>query len=443
MSARRFLDEVRTLDPIARTGRVRRILPTYVEADGPGAPLGALCRIEAMPSADGSGPTSILAEVAGVHRDFITLAPIEDGPATFSGARVTALTTADSAPVGDDFLGRAVDPLGRPIDGGKPIRASRHVSLDGSPTSPLARTSPTTVMETGIRAIDGLLTLGHGQRIGVFAAAGVGKTSLMTQLAQQVGADRCVICLVGERGREVEALWTQGLSDEARARTTLVAATSDQPAAMRVRAGRYALALAEHWRREDKQVLLLLDSVTRLAMAMREVGLAAGEPPTVRAYTPGVFAAIPRLVERCGALKSGGAITAVMTVLSESDEIDDPVSEMMKSLLDGHIILSRSLAEQGHFPAIDVPRSISRLASSLVSERHRDAAVKAIGLLSTYETSRTLIETGVYVRGANPDIDRALDKRPRLQDFLRQRQRDHSALNATTDALMALHREAG
>jgi len=257
----------------------------------------------------------------------------------------------------------------------------------------------------------------------------------MPRIAKQVDADRCVICLVGERGREVEALWSRGLSDEAKARTTLVAATSDQTAAMRVRAGEYALTLAGHWRDQGHHVLLVLDSVTRLAMAMREIGLAAGEPPTVRAYTPGVFAAIPRLVERCGALKSGGAITAIMTVLSETDEVDDPISEMIKSVVDGHIILSRGLAEQGHYPAIDIPRSVSRLAGGLMNEKHRRDAQRAIAMLSTYDTSRTLIETGVYVAGANPEIDRCLERRPALMGFLGQTQSDRTPFATSCAAL--------
>ena len=259
-------------------------------------------------------------------------------------------------PVGDAFLGRAVDALGRPIDGRPAVATHRRGRLRGEAIPPLGRLSPRERLETGIRAIDCLLTIGRGQRVGLFAAAGVGKTSLMAQLARQVDADRCVICLVGERGREVEALWSDGLTEESRARTR--AGRGDlRPVGGDARPGLRPGARARRSlaRARAIHVVLLLDSVTRLAMAMREIGLAAGEPPTVRAYTPSVFATIPKLVERCGALRAGGAITALMTVLAETDDVDDPVSEMMKSLLDGHIILSRSLAEQGHFPAIDVP----------------------------------------------------------------------------------------
>jgi len=419
-----FLQSLRGADLVGRTGQVRKILPTYLEADGPAMAPGSLCYLETASSQEA------LVKVVSVNRRSVILAPFDDHAPSFSGARVTACVDADTVPLGDAFLGRAVDALARPIDDMSPVAADVRAAIKGMPTTPLKRVSPKRVLETGVRAIDGLLTLGHGQRIGVFAASGVGKTSLMAQLAQQVKADRCVICLVGERGREVESLWSEGLSPAAKAKTTLVAATSDETAAMRVRACDYALALADHWRAQGQHVLLLLDSVTRLAMAMREIGLAAGEPPTVRAYTPSVFAAIPKLVERCGALKSGGSITAIMTVLSETDDVDDPVSEMMKSLLDGHIILSRTLAELGHFPAIDVPRSISRLAGGLMAEPHRKDAQLAVQLLSTYESSRTLIEAGVYVPGSNPDIDQALERRPALMQYLRQGQTDHTPFEA-------------
>lgn len=428
-----LIERIRDADLIGRTGKVTRILPTFVEANGPALPLGALCTIETRNG--GPSGASILAEVVGVHPTSVILAPFTAGAQTFSGAQVKACADADSVPVGDGFLGRAVDALGRPIDGGAPVFAQARRSLAGGETTPMDRISPKEILETGVRAIDGLLTLGRGQRVGVFAAAGVGKTSLLGQLARQVEVDRCVICLVGERGREVEALWNQTLSPEAKRKTVLVAATSDQAAAMRVRASDYALALAEHWRERGHHVLLLVDSVTRLAMAMRELGLAAGEPPTVRAYTPGVFAAIPRLVERCGALQSGGAISAIMTVLAETDDVDDPISEVLKSLVDGHIVLSRELAEQGHFPAIDVPRSVSRLAQSLADKNHHAAATAATALLSTYQSSKTLIESGVYVRGASVEIDRSLDRRPKLQAFLKQRLDERSQLLATIEGL--------
>lgn len=424
---------LRSADPILRTGRVRKILPTHIEADGPGVALGTLCEIEAMP---GDDVRSFQAEVVRVDRDSITLTPLEDSRPTFGGALVTASAQSNNVAVGEPFLGRVVDALGRPIDGAGSIRGGHLVSLRSGTVSPLNRNSPQNLLETGIRAIDSVLTLGRGQRIGIFAASGVGKTSLMTQIARQVASDVTIICLVGERGREVEAIWNHRLDEKARSKSILVAATSDQSASLRVRAGHYALAQAEYWRARGKHVLLLLDSITRLAMAMREIGLAAGEPPTVRAYTPSVFAAIPKIVEKCGAVKSGGAISAIMTVLSENDEIEDPVCELMKSLLDGHIVLSRSLAEQGHFPAIDIPRSISRQAENLVPSPQRRQALQILEWLSKYEASQTLVDTGLYTKGSNEIIDRAVERFPHIIKFLKQ-DRDYCSPIASTNALLA------
>jgi flagellum-specific ATP synthase len=435
MSAHPMLQRLRSVDPVLRTGRVRKIMATAIEADGPNVSLGTLCEVEARSDA---GPRAFKAEVVRVDRESIILSPFEDGVPTFSGALVKASPRADRVPAGFAFLGRAVDALGRPSDGLGPIGADQFVPLHGAITSPLDRTTPAEILQTGIRAIDGLLTLGVGQRVGIFAASGVGKTSLITQLARHVNADIAILCLVGERGREVEAIWNGALDRETRARSTLVAATSDQSAAMRVRAGHYALALAEYWRDRGKHVLLLLDSATRLAMALREVGLAAGEPPTVRAYTPNVFAAIPKMVERCGALKAGGAITAIMTVLSETDDVDDPVCELMKSLLDGHLILSRTLSEQSHFPAIDVCRSVSRQSEDLADKPHRADALRVLEWMSLQQSSRTLVDTGLYVKGANPRLDQALERHPDIVRFLRQGRDEHATLPSTLSALSIL-----
>ena len=335
---------------------------------------------------------------------------------------------------GDGFAGRAVDALGLPIDGCGAILDAVPVPA-GEVARPLDRVDPHQRLTTGIRAIDGLLTLGVGQRIGIFAASGVGKTSLVDQLARQIDYDRCVLCLVGERGREVSGLWKTIGQGPNGARVAMVAATSDQSPVLRVRAVDQALAIAEYWRGQGEHVVLLLDSVTRLAMALREIGLAAGSPPTVRAYTPNVFAALPRLVERCGAVSGQGAITAIMTVLSETDDVDDPIVELMKSLLDGHIVLSRSLAEQGHFPAIDVLRSVSRQASRLVDGDHQVAMRDAVALLAAYDESRVMIESGVYRARSNDRVDRAIAARDGLNAFLCQPSGEAVATPATLAAL--------
>lgn len=438
MPAKALLERIRTADLVSRTGHVRRIMPTFIEADGPAVPLGTLCTIACGPA----GARPVVAEVTRIDREAIILSPFEDRPSTFAGATVTALSTGAQVPVGTNLMGRAIDALGQHIDGGKAIATAEFRAVVGAAADTMARVTSPQPVETGIRAIDGLLTLGVGQRIGLFAASGVGKTSLINQIARQTRADRIILCLVGERGREVEALWSRELPADMRSRATLVAATSDQSAAMRARAPQVALAQAEYWRDRGDHVLLIMDSVTRLAMALREIGLAAGEPPTVRAYTPSVFAAIPRLVERCGAIAQGGAITAIMTVLAETDELDDPICEMMKSLLDGHILLSRSLAEQGHFPAIDVPRSVSRLASGLVSAEQRRAAVAMTADLSTYEGARTMIESGIYAAGADRRIDRAISARPAILGFLKQGQDQAVALEASLKALVELERSS-
>ncbi|HEY4116137.1 MAG TPA: FliI/YscN family ATPase [Rhizomicrobium sp.] len=435
MSLHPFQQQLRAADPVLRTGRVRQIMPTHIEADGPAAPLGALCEIE---TSSGIGTSRMRAEVVRVSANSIVLSPFEDNLPTFSGARVTALHNADRVPVGKGFLGRAVDAFGQPADDKGAISSDAFLPLRGKPASPLEKTSPSEPLQTGIRAIDGLLTLGKGQRVGIFAASGVGKTSLLAQLMQQVEADVTILCLVGERGREADAIWNEALDETARARATLVAATSDQSAAMRVRSGNYALALAEYWRDRGKHVLLLLDSATRLALALREIGLAAGEPPTVRAYTPNVFASMPKMVERCGAVKNGGAITAILTVLSETDDVDDPVCELMKSLLDGHIVLSRTLAEQGQFPAIDICRSISRQAEDLVSQAQRANAMQVLEWLSLLQTSRTLVDAGLYVKGSNPRIDTAIERQKEIVRFLKQGRDERASLESAHMAVASL-----
>jgi len=414
----RFVAAIRNVDPVRRIGAVTRVMPTFIEADGPGVPLGSLCSI-------GTDRTqAVLAEVVNVELGRVTLAPYSPVSSTRIGDEVCALQLGANIPVGPAYIGRVIDPLSRPLDGGAPLAAhaapAAYWPLAGIGTAPLERTSPDTPLPTGIRALDALLTLGVGQRAGIFAGSGVGKTTLLGSLTRNIEADVCVLCLVGERGREAEEFWHRTLTDTTRARSTLVVATSDQPAVMRARSVLVALSLAEYFRAQGAHVLLMLDSVTRYALALREIGLAAGEPPTVRAYTPSVFAALPKIVERCGALKSGGAITALMTVLTETDEIDDPMAETMRALLDGHLVLTRELAEQGHFPAIQVPRSVSRVFQHVTNAAQRTLATDAIAQLALYESSKTLVESGLYAAGSNPQLDRALRLRSALIAFLRQ-----------------------
>ncbi len=430
MTEHRFLDRMRDAELVRPAGFVRKVAHGYFEASGPACTVGDLCEVEGEAGA-------VLAEVAAVDDAGLILVPLEQRRQVRLAARVRALASGGEVAVGEGFAGRAIDALGRPFDGGAAIAAAARVPLAGSVPRPLDRAAPARKVTTGIRAIDGLLTLGEGQRVGIFAAAGVGKTSLLEQLAGQIECDRCVLCLVGERGREVEGIWRGIASRDDAARFTLVAATSDETAALRARSANVALCLAEYWRDRGEHVLLVIDSVTRLAMALREIGLAAGEPPTVRAYTPNVFAALPRLVERCGATRAGGAITAVMTVLAETDDVDDPIVEVTKSLLDGHIVLSRTLAERGHFPAIDVSRSISRQAARLMESGHAAAARGAVSRLGVYDEARVMIESGVYKNGANPEIDQAIATRARLTAFLCQGQGERSSFADTLSGLQA------
>jgi flagellum-specific ATP synthase len=410
-----YVSAMRRVDPVTRLGTVTRVMPTFIEADGPGVPLGSLCTLGRPDAQQG------LAEVVKVEVGRVTLVPYTASSSLCVGDTVRATRVGATMPMGPAYLGRVIDPLGRPLDGGAPILANETSwPLAGIATPPLERVSPSRPLQTGVRVLDSLLTLGIGQRVGIFAGSGVGKTTLLSSLASHVEADVCVLCLVGERGREAEEFWHRSLSETARARSTMVVATSDQPAVMRARSVLVALSLAEYFRSRGSHVLLLLDSATRYALALREIGLAAGEPPTVRAYTPGVFAALPKVVERCGALKGSGAITALMTVLTETDDVDDPMAETMRALLDGHIVLTRELAEQGHFPAIQVARSVSRVMPYVTRPEDRQLAADVIAQLALHESSRTLIESGLYAAGSNPALDRALRLRSALTGFLRQ-----------------------
>lgn len=423
-------------EPFPAAGRVCRIAAGAVEADGPDLSVGAHCEI--VPASSTGVP--VRAQVVAVSAGKIVLAPFEPVNQLRLGDTVMGIEGASAAAVGAGFAGRAIDALGRPIDAGTPIAGRR---LNGRPPGVLDRASPARPLQTGIKVIDGLLTVGHGQRMGIFAASGVGKTRLVEQIIAQSMCARVVLCLVGERGREVEALWGAVASSANPARFTLVAATSDELAPMRVQAVEQALALAEHWRGEGEDVLLIVDSLTRYAMALREIGLMAGEPPMLRAYTPNIFRELPMIVERCGAACGKGSITAFFTVLSENDDVDDPLVEVVKSLLDGHIVLSRRLAQAGHFPAIDVGKSISRLFDRLVDDAHAAAATQCRALLARYEESRILIESGMYKAGTDRDLDTAISTRAAINTFARQKSSESVPAATSRQALLALTPEVG
>lgn len=394
-------------------GAVLRVNSGTVVADGPSACVGDFCVIS-----DGGTRRNVTAEVVAIDHETITLVPLERGDPIRPGARVILDRSNQSAPVGDAFAGRAVDAFGRPIDGLGSLLSKDSSSLAGRVLPPMARQEMGPLLPSGFACIDTLTPIGRGQRIGIFAASGVGKTTLIRRLSETIDCDHCVVCLVGERGKEVEQTWRHLSARPDRERFTVVAATSDQTASKRVQAVWQALALAEHWRDRGRHVLLLVDSVTRLALALREIGLSAGEPPTARAFTPNVFAALPLLVERCGAAKAGGAITGVFSVLCETDDADDPIAETMKSLLDGHIILSRRLAAQGQWPALDPLRSISRQSDFILDRDISAKARRIIELLARYDEGQVMIESGVYRSGTDPVLDLAINARPQIMAFL-------------------------
>lgn len=434
--AARLLDTVRSADWIKRTGRIRRSIGLTVESEGPDARLGEICEI----SSRAHGACS-LAEVVGFSEGRVLLMPYEDLVGIESGSEVMATGETAHANAGEHLLGRVIDGFGLPLDGRPLSTAGVKYPLYPPPINPLERGSISEVLECGVRAIDTLLTIARGQRVGIFSGSGVGKSTVLGMIARQVKADVSVIALIGERGREVKSFVENGLSPESRARSVVVAATSDQPALVRRRAAFLATAIAEYFRDQGLHVCLTMDSVTRIAMAQREIGLASGELPTARAYTPSVFALLPKLLERGGVAANGGSLTALYTVLVEGDDMADPIADTVRSILDGHIVLSRAVAQRARFPAIDITQSISRLASSIVTAEERKLIEEAVKAIAQYESSRDLIEVGAYRAGTNPQVDRAIKLVPELEKFIAQRPDEAEPRAAAMARLQSLIRE--
>lgn len=378
----------------------------------------------------------LAAECAGASGPHSYLAVLDRG-AIIAGARVHASGRPPSAPVGRALLGRVLDGLGRPMDGGPEPAGIRWVSGYAEPPHPLEREPITAALPCGVRAIDGLLTLGRGQRVGVFAGSGVGKSTLLGMLARGTAADITVIALIGERGREVRDFIEHDLGAEALQRCVVVASTGDNPAAMRLCAARTATAIAEAFRAEGLNVLLLFDSLTRVAMAQREVGLAAGEPPTTKGYPPSVFSLLPHLMERAGPAATG-SITAIYTVLVDGEDMDEPIADLARATLDGHIVLRRTLASAGHYPPIDVLGSVSRLMDRVAAPAHKDAAQRLRQLLAAHADARDLISIGAYVRGSDSLVDRAIDLVPEVNRFLRQPPLEVTPFEEAVAALRAI-----
>lgn len=400
----------------AEFGRVQSVVGLLVEASEIQAAVGELCYIyESM------DPKSrrIKAEVVGVRGRTSVLMPLEQIAGLRAGCLVQRAALPLTVPVGNALLGRVIDANGHPLDGGGPLILREERPVHSEPPSPLTRRMIEDKLHTGVRAIDAFMTMGEGQRVGIFAGSGVGKSTLLGMIARQAEADVNVIALIGERGREVQEFIVDNLGTEGLKRSVVVAVTGDQAAMSRVKGASVAFAIAEFFRDQGKNVLLMMDSVTRVAMAQREIGLAIGEPPTTRGYTPSVFALLPRLLERAGP-GATGSITGIFTVLVDGDDMNEPVGDAVRGILDGHIVLSRKLAHAGHFPAIDVPASVSRLMGRVATKEAQQAALEARRLLSAYRDAEDLIRIGAYAVGSNPEVDRARDLKDELDGFLRQ-----------------------
>ncbi|MDB5914970.1 MAG: FliI/YscN family ATPase [Ramlibacter sp.] len=402
---------------VQRIGWVRRLQGLAIEAEGPDVDVGEMCHV--LPRKEGSAG-AVLAEVVGLEPGRVLLMPYAGLKGIGAGSRVVALGHGATIGVGPALLGRVVNGFGEPLDGGAPPRLMRRIALQAPSWSPMTRPRITRVLETGVRAVDGLLTIGEGQRLGIFAGSGVGKSSLLGMITRHARSDINVIAMIGERGREVREFVEEQLGQDGLGRSVVVVATADQPALARIRAAHAAVAIAAYFSDCGQRVLLTMDSITRLAMARREVGLAAGEPATARGYTPSVFSELPRICERCGTSAGGGSVTALLTVLVEGDDLNEPVSDSLRAILDGHVVLSRDLAQQGHYPPIDVLKSASRLMNDLVDATERSLVAEAIRHLAVLDKSRQLVELGAYVKGSHAALDAALALEPALFGWLRQ-----------------------
>lgn len=420
------------LPRFAGYGRTTRVIGLVIEAVGLDVALGELCRVSSL-----SEDASVLAEVVGFHERGVLLMPLGGLEGVHPGSAVEPLGRSFGVDVGPGMLGRVLNGLGQPIDGLGPLGPTERVPLNADPLNPLARDTITEPFSTGVRAIDGVLTLGRGQRVGIFAGSGVGKSTLLGMIARHAEADVNVIALLGERGREVRDFLENALGAEGLSRSIVVVATGDEAALVRARGALVATSIAEYFRDQGKHVLLMVDSVTRVAMAWREIGLAVGEPPTTKGYPPSVFAALPRLLERAGNA-AGGGITGIYTVLVEGDDFNEPIADAARSILDGHIVLSRRLAHAGHFPAIEVLESASRVRNHIISEEQRRAADELQRLLAVYREKEDLIAVGAYQAGSDPLVDRSIRMREPIQSFLMQRPDEPSALAETRERLLSL-----
>mgnify|MGYP006275275335 CR=1 FL=1 len=404
------------LEPARTFGKVCKVVGLVVEGQGLKAPLGAMCRL--IPE-DGNEANAINAEVVGFREGRVLFMPYGDMRGIRPGSLIQNAAMPPLFPVGERYLGQTLDAFGLPLNRDLEISPRKYYPIYAEPLNPLKRPRIEEPLDVGVRAINGLLTLGKGQRIGIMAGSGVGKSTMMGMIARYTKADVNVIALVGERGREVLEFMEKDLGPEGMARSVLVVATSDQSPLIRMRAAYSATAVAEYFRDQGKDVVMMMDSVTRFAMAAREVGLAAGEPPTTKGYTPSVFAQLPRLLERTGKNEKG-SITGIYTVLVDGDDFNEPIADAVRSILDGHIVLTRELADQGHYPSIDILKSISRLRADIVSNEVQENGRKLISNLATFKRVEDMVNIGAYVRGNSAEIDAALDLIGPIRKYLQQ-----------------------
>lgn len=396
-------------------GKVVQIVGLVIECNGPNVSMGELCYVHSH--FDDVEP--LPAEVVGFREGYVLLMPLGETKGIGPGCQVVSAQKVLQVKVGPELLGRVIDGLGNPIDGKGPILCQKEYPIQADPPAPLERPVIKDSLYVGVRAIDGLITMGQGQRIGIMAGSGVGKSTLLSMIARNTEADISVIALVGERGREVKEFIERDLGEDGLKRSVVVVATSDKPALVRIKGALTATAIAEYFRDRGRKVVLMMDSVTRFAMAQREVGLTVGEPPATRGYTPSVFALLPRLLERAGT-SAKGSITGIYTVLVDGDDMNEPIADAVRSILDGHIVLSRNIAAQNHFPAIDVLASVSRVMSAVVPKEHMEANRKLRALMAVYKEAEDLIHIGAYVKGSSPKIDEAVQKIDAINDFLCQ-----------------------
>jgi FliI/YscN family ATPase len=425
------LDAVEAAVPLGITGRVQAISGLTIEASDLPLPLGCRCRITSL------GGRTCLAEVIGFQSERTLLMPLSATAGVSRGDRIENVAAAARVRCSPSLLGRVLDGLGRPMDGKGPLPAIESRRVDGSSVPPLHREPIRRPLTTGVRAIDGLLTCGTGQRMGIFSGPGVGKSTLISSIARHTSADVSVVALIGERGREVQEFLDRSLVEEGLSKCVVIASTGDEPPLLRVRAAQVATTIAEYFRDQGKHVLLVMDSLTRMCHAQRQIGLAAKEPPATRGYPPSVFALIPEILERAGQTPCG-SITGFYTVLVEGDDFHEPISDAVKGITDGQLWLCRNLANKGHFPAIDVLESISRVREEVADEMHVRRARKVLALLATYKDIEDLVNVGAYVPGVNPEFDLAVQCRPRIIEFLRQEPRATVTFEHTQRALAEL-----